>query len=122
MGQPKFRYFLFGFFVIIQAYSSYSQENKLSMLLDSITDAELNYQLDISVTSEIKPVPLIIVDGILMERDIFLRSFNLEDIESIDTVSDSLAFELFDSPAWGGFVVIETNLSKRKLRKRIEKQ
>jgi hypothetical protein len=68
----------------------------------------------------LKPYPLIILDGNVVDKE-KLSYFSMMDIKSIKAIpkSDSLAFQIFDKNAWGGIITIETNLSRRKLKRKL---
>jgi hypothetical protein len=105
---------------ILSTRSGYSQSSHLFEIIDSLTVKDLNYNIDTNLTNVKKPYPLIILDGIIVNREKLSR-LQMEDIKVIKSIpkSDSLAFQLFDNNGWGGFIIIETNLSKRKLNKKL---
>ncbi len=110
---------LIGFVILLIPLTSYSQSERLIDILDSLVENEFNYVLDTNLTDETKPDPLIIVDGYIITKEKFIENFKLEDIKSFSTFSDSSAFKIFDRNAWGGLIMIVTNLTKRKLKKKL---
>ncbi|WP_430817792.1 hypothetical protein [Carboxylicivirga sp. RSCT41] len=92
------------------------QSNRLIQIVDSITTSSLTYELDTNLTNVIKPQPLIMIDGHLTSKRV-LKHIRIEDIVSIHSLSDSIAFQTLDPKAWGGIIIIQTNLKNRKLKK-----
>lgn len=88
-------------------------------MIDSLITNDLNYVLDTSLIEMEKPDPLILVDGHKLTKEKFIQNFEFEDVESYSTISDSLTFQMFDKKTWGGIIIIETNLTKRKLMKKL---
>jgi hypothetical protein len=101
---------------LLRPSESFAQPNRLLNTIDSLTKNVLNHTLDSSLTKYSKPEPLIFVDGFLFERK-KLNELNDKNIKSVQAVSDTLAFKMFDKKTWGGIILIGTNLPKRKLKK-----
>ena len=119
MKNSKTKFLLVGFILTLSSLTSYSQSDKLINLIDSLVANDLNYVLDTSLTKIEKPDPLILVDGHQLTKEKFIENFEFEDIESYSTISDSLTFQMFDQKTWGGIIIIETNLTERKLKKKL---
>lgn len=102
--------------LFILSSNIYSQSDRLIQIVDSITKNSLTYELDTNLTNIIKPQPLIMIDGHLASKSA-LNHIRIENVKSIHSLSDSIAFQTLDAQAWGGIIIIQTNLKKRKLKK-----
>jgi len=94
----------------------YCQSEPLKKVVDSLIKTKLTFNIDTCLTRKDKPDPLVVIDGYVTNITV-LRHLEMKNIKSIDAGADSLAFQMFDPIAWGGFIFIETNLKKRKLKR-----